>query len=182
MILSSAYFLHITTFYFILKWTPKIVADMGFSPSLASQALVSVSLGGAIGGALFGWLTNWFDLKKLTIVILFLTAVSVAIFGRTAVDMDQIKLLAGLTGFFGNAGISGLYSLFAVSFPTDVRATGTGFVIGIGRAGAVLSPILAGILLQAGATLPLVAMVMGGGALLAGVVLFQLKFTPKKIV
>ncbi|MBU1171626.1 MAG: MFS transporter [Proteobacteria bacterium] len=175
LILTAAYFLHITTFYFILKWSPKVVADMGFSPSLAGQVLVWVSMGGAIGGALFGWLTTRIGLKRLTIVILFLTAVFVAVFGRTSADLSQIKLLAAFAGFFGNAGISGLYSILAVSFPTHVRATGTGFVIGVGRAGAVCSPILAGFLLQSGATLPSVALVMGFGSLLAGMFLVFLK-------
>lgn len=177
LVLTSVYFLHITTFYFVMKWSPKIVADMGFHPSLAGQALVCVSLGGALGAALFGWLTHWIELKKLTIGILVLTSVFVAVFGRTSADMGQIKLLAGLAGFFGNAGISGLYSLLAISFPTDLRATGTGFVIGLGRAGAVVSPILAGILLQAGATLPAVSMTMGLGAFLGGTILLLFKMT-----
>lgn len=180
LILTIAYFLHITTFYFILKWSPKIVADMGFHPSLAGQALVSISIGGAVGAAVFGWLTNWIELKKLTIIILFCTSIFVAVFGRTGADFGQIKLLAALAGFFGNAGISGLYSILAISFPTEVRATGTGFVIGTGRAGAVLSPIIAGFLLQTGATLPTVAMTMGTGALLAGMTLFFLKLQPRE--
>ena len=175
LILTIVYFLHITTFYFILKWSPKIVADMGFSPSLAGQVLVCVSLGGAVGGAIFGWLTTRIDLKKLSIIILVLTSIFVAVFGRTSADLGQIKLLAAFAGFFGNAGISGLYSLLAIAFPTDLRATGTGFVIGIGRAGAVCSPILAGLLLQSGATLPVVALAMGLGSLLAGLILILLK-------
>lgn len=178
LLLTAAYFLHITSFYFILKWSPKIVFDMGFSPSLAGSVLVSASLGGAIGGGIFGWLTTRVELKKLTIIILVLASVCVAVFGRTSADLVQIKVLAGLAGFFGNAGISGLYSILAVAFPTHVRATGTGFVIGMGRAGAVLSPILAGLLFQAGAGLPLVALVIGLGSLLSGLVLIFLKIRP----
>jgi hypothetical protein len=30
--LTIAYFMHILTFYFILKWVPKVVSDMGFTP------------------------------------------------------------------------------------------------------------------------------------------------------
>ena len=180
MVLTLAYFLHVITFYFILKWSPKIVADMGYHPSMAGQALVCVSLGGALGAALFGWLTTWIDLKKLTIAFLALTCVFVAIFGRTSADMGQIKLLAGLAGFFGNAGISGFYSMLAICFPTNVRATGTGFVIGMGRAGSVISPILAGFLLQIHATLPTVAMVMGSSALLGGIILGFLKLEARQ--
>jgi benzoate transport len=175
VLMTVAYFLHITTFYFILKWSPKIVADMGFAPALAGGVLVWANLGGAIGGAIFGWLTTRIELKKLTIIIMLLTAIFVALFGRTSADLDQIKMLAACAGFFGNAGISGLYSLLAIAFPTEVRATGSGFVIGMGRAGAVISPILVGFLFQAGAGLPTVAMVMGLGSLLAGLVLALFK-------
>ncbi len=171
LIITAAYFLHVTTFYFILKWSPKIVADMGFAPALAGGVLVWANMGGATGAALFGLLTTRIDLKKLTIIIMALTAVFVAIFGRTSANLAQIKLLAACAGFFGNAGISGLYSILAIAFPTHVRATGTGVAIGVGRAGAVISPILAGVLLQYGAKLPSVALVMGMGSILGGIVL-----------
>ena len=180
LIVTTAYFLHMTTFYFILKWSPKIVADMGFAPALAGGVLVWANMGGALGATVFGLLTTRIDLKKLSIFIMALTAVFVAVFGRTSADLGQIKLLAACAGFFGNAGISGLYSLLAIAFPTQVRATGTGFAIGVGRAGAVLSPILAGVLLQYGATLPTVALVMGLGALLGGMVLIFLR-TPSEV-
>ncbi|MDT8398189.1 MAG: MFS transporter [Pseudomonadales bacterium] len=175
LMITAAYFLHVTTFYFILKWTPKIVADMGFLPSLAGGVLVWANVGGALGGAIFGLLTTRFELRKLTIAILVLTAVGVAIFGRTPEDLDRMKMLAAFAGFFGNAGITGLYSIMANAFPTHVRATGTGFAIGVGRGGAVLSPILAGFLLDGGSSLPTVGLIMGMGSLLAGIVLIFLK-------
>jgi hypothetical protein len=91
--------------------------------------------------------------------------------------------LAIAVGFFGNAAISGMYTIAAYSFPTHVRATGTGFVIGVGRGGAVLSPILAGYLFDPSGVLKVVpvdrlstvAVVMGMGSLLAAVSLLFLK-------
>lgn len=178
---TVAYFLHINTFYFILKWSPKIVADMGFAASLAGGVLVWANMGGALGGGIFGWLTTRIELKKLTIIIMLLTSVFVAVFGWTSSDLGRIKNLAACAGFFGNAGVSGLYSILAVAFPTHTRATGTGFVIGMGRAGAIISPILAGVLFQTGAGLPAVALVMGMGSLLAGLVLCFLRtISPKE--
>jgi len=47
VLVTMAYFLHITTFYFILKWVPKIVVDMGFTPSSAAGVLVWANVGGA---------------------------------------------------------------------------------------------------------------------------------------
>src|SRR5213078_1360476 len=102
-------------------------------------------------------------------------AVAVAIFGRTPADLQTMAILAAIAGFFGNAGVSGLYSIVAYAFPTHVRATGTGFVIGVGRGGAVLSPWLAGFLLNNGMSIPSIALVMSLGSLLAGGVLIMLK-------
>jgi benzoate transport len=175
LLVTAAYFLHIITFYFILKWTPKIVADMGFLPSAAGGVLTWANFGGALGGAVFGILTARIGLKPLTIGILVFTAIGVAMFGRTPANLDTMAWLAGIAGFFGNAGVSGLYSIVAYAFPTHVRATGTGFVIGVGRGGAVLAPILAGYLLENHFGLPTVGLVMGAGSLLAAFVLLFLK-------
>jgi len=48
--------------------------------------------------------------------------------------------------FFLNAAIVGYYAAFARGFPAYARATGTGFALGVGRAGAASSPIVAGYL------------------------------------
>ena len=95
--------------------------------------------------------------------------------GAAPSDLNILIWLAVIVGFFGNAAISGMYSIVAYAFPTHVRATGTGFVIGIGRGGAVLSPWLAGYLIQIGMTLPMVGIIMGTGSLLAAGVLIFLR-------
>ena len=176
VIVTAAYFLHIVTFYFLLKWAPKIVADMGFAASQGGRVLTMGNFGGAAGGMVFGLLTARFGLKPLTIGILAVNAVMVAIFGRSAADLSSLTTLAIIVQFFGNAAVSGLYSIVAYAFPTHVRATGTGFVIGVGRGGAVLSPWIAGYLLNQGITLPTVGLVMGAGSLMAAFILIFLKF------
>jgi MFS family permease len=171
ILVTLAYFFHIVTFYFLLKWTPKIVADMGFPPSSAGGILTWANFGGALGGAAFGLLTARVGLKPLSIVILLLTTVGVTLFARTPAELGTMAYLAAIAGFFGNAGISGLYSIAAYAFPTHVRATGTGFVIGVGRGGAVLAPILAGYLLETGFALPTVGLVMAMGSFFGAIVL-----------
>ena len=182
IMVTAAYFFHIVTFYFLLKWTPKIVADMGFAPSSAGGILAWANVGGALGTALFGVLTARVGLKRLSIVILLLSGVAIAVFGRTPQELGTMAWLAAIAGFFGNAGVSGLYSIAAYAFPTHVRATGTGFVIGVGRGGAVLAPILAGYLLQTGFPLPTVALIMGVGSLLGAIVLIFLKLDDQRPV
>ncbi len=175
LLVTFAYFGHITTFYFILKWTPKIVADMGFAPGLAAGVLVWANVGGALGGALFGLLTLRFAVKPLTLTALVLSAIMVAAFGRGPDDLGQLALMASGAGFFTEAGIVGLFSVLAHVFPTQVRGGGTGCAIGVGRGGAALAPILAGLLFQAGYGLQTVAIVMAAGSVIAAGALLLLR-------
>jgi MFS family permease len=174
VIVTLAYFFHITTFYFIVKWVPKIVADFGFPASSAAGVLVWANVGGATGGALLGLLTQKYSVKVLTIGMLVLSTVLVTLFGRTAPDLEQLSFICAAAGFCTNAGIVGLYAIIAQAFPTHVRAFGTGFTIGIGRGGSVLAPIVAGFLFAAGYSLPTVAMLLALGSLLAAGMLLML--------
>jgi benzoate transport len=175
IIITAAYFLQITTYYFILKWLPDVVVGMGFSASEGANMLKYANIGGALGGAILGLMTLRLDLKKLTMATLALSAVFITLLGRTPADLNYIKVVAALCGFFGNSGIIGMYALFPAAFPTHVRASGTGFAIGMGRGGAILSPIIVGFMFQAGLLLPTVSMLISTGALMAAGVLIFLK-------
>jgi MFS family permease len=137
------------------------------------------NIGGALGGATLGLLTLRMDLKKLTMATLALSAVCISLLGVTPADLNYLKVIAVLCGFFGNSGIVGMYALFPASFPTHVRASGTGFAVGVGRGGAILSPIIVGFMFQAGLPLPTVSMIISTGALIAVAVLVFLKLESK---
>jgi benzoate transport len=181
IILAAAYFLHITTFYYILKWVPVIVVQLGFQASTAGGILTWYMAGGATGGAVLGFLTMRYGIKVLTMGVLVLSTVLVMIFGQVAqppADLGTIGLVCFFAGFFTNAGIVGLYAIFAHAYPTHVRATGTGFAIGVGRGGSVLAPAVAGFLFQGGYGVPSTSIVMALGSLLAAGVLTFLKLSP----
>jgi benzoate transport len=178
MVVTAAYFFHIMTFYFLIKWVPKIVVDLGFEPSLAAGVLVWTNVGGATGGAILGILTQRYSVKWLTVGAMLVSVVMVVMFGRTAPDLTQLSMICLLAGFCTNGAIVGLYAIFAHAFPTHVRAFGTGFAIGVGRGGAALAPFLAGLLFVAGYNLPNVALLMAMGSLVAAGVLLVLKLAP----
>jgi benzoate transport len=174
ILLTAAYFLHIMTFYFILKWVPKIVVDMGFSPPAAGGVLVWANVGGLIGGLLFSALSLRFTLRALLVAFMVASTVMVTVFGQGQADLHGLSLAAAAGGFCTNAAVVGLYALVAASFPTAIRGGGTGFVIGIGRGGAALGPIIGGFLFAAGLGLPVVAAIMASGSLLAALALLAL--------
>ena len=175
ILVTLAYFTHIATFYFILKWVPKIVVDMGFAASAAAGVLVWANVGGAIGGSLLGLVTRRYPIRVVTIGVMLVSFVMVSVFGSGQADLTGLALVAATAGFFTNAGVVGLYAIFAQAFPTHVRASGTGFAIGVGRGGAAVSPIVAGVLFEGGFGLQGVAILMASGSLVAAAALFFVK-------
>jgi MFS family permease len=73
-----------------------------------------------------------------------------------------------------------MYAIFAQAFPTHIRASGTGFAVGVGRGGAMLAPVIAGFLFQGGLPLPTVALMMSFGSVVAAVLIAILKFKPEQ--
>jgi MFS family permease len=167
VLVTFGYFAHILVFYYVAKWLPKIVVDMGFAPSAAAGVLVWMSAGGVAGGAILGLAAQRFGLKGVTVAALALSTAMLVVFGRGQADLAGLSMNAAAAGVFIQAGIVGLYTIFAEAFPTPVRAAGTGFAIGVGRGGALLAPILAGFLFQAGLGLQAVSIMIGAGSLIA---------------
>ena len=175
ILLTIAYFFHIMTFYFLMKWVPKIVADLGFAAPVAGGVLVWANVGGATGALVISLLTQRFSVRKLVICAMFGAALAVAAFGQAHTTLAALSLAAGIAGFFTNGATAGLYAVFAQSFPARLRAGGTGLVIGIGRGGAALGPVVAGYLFAGGMPLALVAIIMACGSLIGAGSLFLLR-------
>jgi MFS family permease len=176
LLLAFGYLFHTITFYYILKFAVKIVADSGFSQPDAASTLTWANIGGAIGGALFGFLLKKWDIKGPTVVVAVLGSAAVVYFGTGQDTLWGWRMAAFLTMFFLNAAIVGYYAAFAKGFPAYARATGTGFVLGVGRAGAAGSPIIAGFLFTAlgDDQLMTVSAIMAIGAVLGAVLIWLL--------
>lgn len=175
MLLTIAYFAHMMTFYYIMKWIPKLVVDMGFPPTLSGSVLVWANVGGISGCIILSLLTHKFSTQKLVVVALLLSAITVTLFGLEYHSIAELSIVTAAIGFFTNASIVGLYAIIARAFPTEVRAGGTGFILGVGRAGAVCGPIAAGFLLQSGmGSLLTASMVMACGSVIAALAIFSM--------
>lgn len=177
LLLAFGYMFHTITFYYILKWAVKIVSDYppGYAAPVAASVLTYANIGGALGGLLLGFLMKRWDIKLPTVIMLLLALAAVTAFGLGYDSIDAWRGAAFAAMFFGNGAVVGFYAAFAKGFPAFARATGTGFVLGVGRLGAAGSPIIAGYLFKLfGADqLLLVSFCMGLGSL-AALVLFVL--------
>ncbi len=148
LLLAFGYMFHTITFYYILKFAVQIVSDYppGYLPQDAATVLTYANVGGFMGSLLFGFVMARFGIKWPTALMLLIGSVAVGSFSMGRDSLDAWQWATIITGFFTNAAISGYYAAFARGFPAYARATGTGFVLGIGRLGAAGSPLLAGAL------------------------------------
>ena len=73
-----------------------------------------------------------------------------------------------------------MYALFPAAFPTHVRASGTGFVLSVGRLGAGLSPPFVGLMFDHGLGRAIVAVLISIGTFIGAGVLIFLKLARKK--
>ena len=148
LLLAFGYMFHTITFYYILKFAVQIVSDYppGYPPSEAATVLTWANVGGFSGSLLFGFVMARLGIRWPTALALLIGSLMVASFGLGRGSLSGWQLATVLTGFFTNAAISGYYAAFARGFPAYARATGTGFVLGVGRLGAAGSPLIAGAL------------------------------------
>ena len=132
--------------YFLLSWIPKLVILSGLSESQGVYASVAFNAGALLGVGCLGWLSARTSLSSLIGVFLLLGAVGMLLFALFDGARMLISSLLAI-GFLLQGGFTGLYAVAAKVYPTELRSTGVGWAIGIGRFGAVVGPYVGGILI-----------------------------------
>ncbi|MFD0663458.1 MFS transporter [Thermocatellispora tengchongensis] len=137
-------------FYFVTSWTPKLLVEAGMSAGQGITGGVLLNLGGIFGATLLGLLAARFALKRVLVGYTLATAALLTVFVPATSVYGLVFALGALIGVFVNGCVAGLYALTPSIYPPEVRATGVGWGIGVGRIGAIVSPLVAGWLLDAG--------------------------------
>lgn len=142
------FFMIMASLYFVLSWTPKLLVHAGLSAQQGISGGMILHLGGITGQLVLGFLSVRFGLQRLMTIYMFLAAVFISIFAVFSNDLTIAMYTASLVGFFLMGSITGLYMLSPKLYPPEIRTTGMGWAIGIGRIGAIISPFIAGVLLD----------------------------------
>ncbi|MGF6674470.1 MFS transporter [Paraburkholderia tuberum] len=150
LLIWSAFFLHLMGLYFLLSWTPKLLAVSTSTQSVAVHAGVALNIGGIMGSLAFSVLSPFFDLRKLTVFLFGITAIATVLFGKGMTNPALVLPLAVAVGMLSFGALAGIYSLAPTAYETESRGTGVGWALGMGRVGAMISPFAAGVLLDTG--------------------------------
>ncbi len=148
--LWTTFFLCFAALYFLMSWIPKLMVDAGYSESVGRDAFFLFNFGGVIGIYLLGGLSTRFKLTNLIFGLLALSAAGMVIFALSPGEKNLLLALIFVVGLCQQGGFTGLYSAAAKAYPTEIRSTGIGWCIGLGRSGAVIGPAVAGYLIYFG--------------------------------
>ncbi len=169
--ITSIFLLLMMAIYFVLSWLPQMVADAGYPPSAASLVSALMSTVGVVGGILLGWLAQRLPLRWLSGGAMGGLGLAIIVLGFAPPVLGLLAASGALCGFFIFSTSSGAYATLATVFPDTARASGTGFVLGVGRISSAIGPLTAGALFAGGFGRSGVSSVFGGIALLGASIL-----------
>lgn len=144
-----AVFAGLMTLYFIVSWIPKLAITAGMSESNGLYAGALYNFGAFIGTVAMSFLAVRFRLGRLVPMMLVLAGGAMLAFGSLRLGVAATLGLAFLIGVFLQGGYNGIWPLAAGAYPEQIRATGVGWAIGIGRGGAIVGPWAGGLLMAA---------------------------------
>jgi AAHS family 4-hydroxybenzoate transporter-like MFS transporter len=136
-----AYFMGLVIFYALVNWMPILFKDAGLDAKSATLISALFPLGG-IGAVLFGWLMDRYNANRIIAVGYALTAVSIWAIGQAAGQVGMLVLVVFVAGTLMNTAQSSMPALAAAFYPTQGRATGVAWMLGIGRFGGIAGSFL----------------------------------------
>jgi AAHS family 4-hydroxybenzoate transporter-like MFS transporter len=146
--LSASFFFCLLVNYLVILLLPAVLTSPGngFSQPEASRALRDSNFGG-VAGAIFGAILIQRFGSRITMLGMSALAV-ICGFVLAGADITPrnglfLAVMFIVTGGLLNAVQTTMYALAAHVFPTEVRSTGVGFVVAVGRVGNVLAATVA---------------------------------------
>ncbi|QIR69135.1 MFS transporter [Kocuria sp. KD4] len=150
ILLWVSFFVIMFGFYFANSWTPRLLVESGMTEQQGIVGGLMLTMGGTFGSLIYGVLTIRRNARNTLVVFTILAAVLLVVF-ITTTSIPTLAFLSGVVvGMLINGCVAGLYTVAPQTYAPEVRATGVGWGLGIGRVGAILAPILVGTLLDGG--------------------------------
>ncbi|GAA4617657.1 MFS transporter [Saccharopolyspora hordei] len=151
VLLWTVFVINLGMFYGLQSWMPTILSERGHSAATLATASSMTTIGGIaiafVIGPAMDRLGTFRSLGTLYLVgCAFLVLMSVALGAPVWLLMTATFLI----GCVVSGGQKSVIALAAVFYPAEVRSTGVGWALGIGRAGGIAGPLIVGGVLSAG--------------------------------
>ncbi|WP_426437132.1 MFS transporter [Bradyrhizobium genosp. P] len=174
ILLWITFFFSLMLSYFLLNWIPMLARQGGHSVEEAVVAVAMINLGAIIGCLTLGQLAGRYGQATVIGAGYGLGAVAIVAIGYVGTSSTLLLIFSVLAGILTIGAQMCTVALCAGFYDTRLRATGVGWTMGIGRIGAILGPVLGGVLIGAGFTAPTFFLIAGLTSLGAAATVFAM--------
>ncbi|MFG6445725.1 MFS transporter [Microbacterium sp. P07] len=128
------------SYYGAFIWIPTILVSQGYDLVRSFGFTLVITLAQLPGYAVAAWLIEAWGRRATLATFLAGSAVAAVLFGTATGEVGVIA--AGMALSFFNLGAWGaLYAVSPETYPTSLRATGSGWAAGVGRIASILAPL-----------------------------------------
>ncbi|MGF6974020.1 AAHS family 4-hydroxybenzoate transporter-like MFS transporter [Paraburkholderia sp. JPY465] len=149
VMLWICYFAGLLTVYLLGSWLPTLIRGAGFTLGEAALVGALFQAGGTLGSLAIGWLMDRFNAHRALGATVFAGGALASTMGLPGHGITMMAVLAFWMGYCMNGSNTGFCALAASSYPTRMRATGTSWMLGIGRFGGIAGAMLGAGMLHA---------------------------------
>lgn len=138
--------LNLMGYFFVLSWTPTLLTAARLAPGDAALAGTALQLGGTAGSLVLSGFLQRLQFRGLAILFVLAVPAVGAIGWAGLTSRAALLITTAIAGFLVLGIQSGLNVLGAMIYPTSLRASGSGWQLGIGRLGSLAGPLAGGVL------------------------------------
>ncbi|MCG8293445.1 MFS transporter [Pseudomonas entomophila] len=138
LLLWLTYFMGLVIVYLLTSWLPTLMRDSGASMEQAAFIGALFQFGGVLSAVAVGWAMDRFNPHTVIGLFYLLAGVFAYAVGQSLGNITLLATLVLIAGMCVNGAQSAMPSLAARFYPTQGRATGVSWMLGIGRFGAIL--------------------------------------------
>lgn len=142
-----AFFTGLFMIYALSSWLTKLMAMAGYSLGSALSFVVALNLGAMFGAIVGGWLADKLHIKWVLVTMYALGGVFLYLM-TVPMSTDLLYLVVGAVGACSTGAQIVAYAYCGQYYPMAIRSTGIGMAAGVGRAGAILAPLLIGLIVS----------------------------------
>jgi len=168
ILLWAGVFFSFMTLYTLISWIPNIASTSGMPFELATYAGTALNIGAFIGTLVIGWASTWIGLNRLLFIYMLSACAFMIIYANVQLSYPILFGIIVLIGFTVQGGMTGFYPTAARVYPLAIRASGIGWAMGIGRAGAIAGPALFGVIFDAGVSIQTLFIILSAPMIFSG--------------
>ncbi len=142
-----AFFTGLFMIYALSSWLTKLMAMSGYSLGSALSFVIALNLGAMTGAIVGGWLADRFHIKWVLVTMYALGGVFLFLM-TVPMSTDLLYLVVGAVGACSTGAQIVAYAYSGQYYPMAIRSTGIGMASGVGRAGAIMAPLLIGLIVS----------------------------------